>query len=75
MKAMSNTYSNIMKAAGTASVLAVCCLLTSCESRYNELPPKTDANIQYAIPYPETPTREEIDEFMQMREEYEQATY
>lgn len=75
MKAMSNIYRNMIKAAGTVSVLAACSLLSSCENRYNELPPKTDANIQYAIPYPETPSQEEIDEFRQMREEYEQATY
>ena len=51
---MSNIYRNMMKAAGTVSVLAACSLLSSCENRYNELPPKTDANIQYAIPYPAT---------------------
>ena len=54
---------------------AICSIQVSCESQYNELPPKTDATVRYALPYPETPTSDEINAFKLIREEYKEATY
>ena len=67
MKGMKNIY-KILIIAGTFLCIA------SCGEQYNPEPPKTDASLQYAIPYPETPNQDEIDALMEIREEHEKAT-
>ena len=52
---------------------AVFCTI-ACGNQYNPEPPKTDASVQYAIPYPETPDQDEIDALLKIREEHEKAT-
>ena len=66
MKAMWNIFKRIV-AAG--------CLFcaVSCGEQYNPLPPKTDASVQYALPYPETPEQSEIENILRIREEHENA--
>lgn len=58
------------------TLLAGCTILCtlSCEDQYNPEPPKTDASVQYALPYPETPDQDEIDDLLKMREEHKKAT-
>ena len=67
MKDMKNIY-KILAAA------AVMLGSAACGGEYNPEPPKTDASVQYAIPYPETPDQEEIEALLKIREEYEKAT-
>lgn len=67
MKGMKNIY-KILIIAGTILCIA------SCGKQYNPEPPKTDASVQYAIPYPVTPDQDEIDALMKIREEHEKAT-
>lgn len=67
MKGMKNIY-KILLASGVIFCAA------SCGDQYNPEPPKTDASVQYAIPYPETPDQDEIDDLMKIREEHEKAT-
>lgn len=47
--------------------------MASCGESYSPLPPKTDASVQYALPYPETPDQNEIDALKQIRSEHEDA--
>ena len=64
---MSNIYRAILK---IVSVIAAVLCTGACESQYDELPPKTDASVQYAIPSPEEPTKEEIELFKAIRSEH-----
>lgn len=75
MKAMLNICKKAAQLLPVLLLASACLLADSCEGQYDELPPKTDATIRYALPYPETPTSEEIEEFRQIRAEYEEATY
>jgi hypothetical protein len=47
---------------------------SSCGDQYNPEPPKTDKSVQYALPYPDKPSQEEIDALLKVREEHEKAT-
>ena len=67
MKVMKNIYKILLAA------WAVLCA-AACGDQYNPEPPKTDASVQYAIPYPETPNQDEIDALMEIREEHEKST-
>ncbi len=67
MKAMKNIF-KILLAVGAISVFS------QCTGEYDPLPPKTDASVQYALPYYETPDADEIDEVLAIRKEHEQAT-
>ena len=67
MKAMKNIYKILL-------IAAAVCLFTQCTEQYDPLPPKTDASVQYAIPYYETPDAEEISEVQAIRKEHELAT-
>ena len=67
MKAMKNIFRIL---AGTGFVLS----LLSCSGEYNPLPPKTDSSVQYALPYPEKPSQEELDRLQEIRIEHENAT-
>ena len=49
------------------------CIL-SCGDQYDPEPPKTDASVQYALPYPEKPSQDEIDALLKVREEHDKAT-
>jgi len=71
---MSNIYKNLMKIIAVLAAAAAASCLTSCESRYNELPPKTDASVQYAIPSPEQPSQEELEAFKALRDEHRHGT-
>ena len=51
----------------------ICCTW-SCGDQYDPEPPKTDASVQYALPYPDKPSQEEIDALLKVREEHEKAT-
>ena len=53
---------------------AVLLASNACQGEYNTLPPKTDASVQYALPYYEKPDQAEIDAVMEARKEYENAT-
>ena len=64
---MKNTYKILL-------IVAAVCLFTQCTEQYDPLPPKTDASVQYAIPYYETPGTEEINEVLAIRKEHELAT-
>lgn len=75
MKAMLNICKKAAELLPVLLLASACLLAGSCEGQYDELPPKTDTTIRYALPYPETPTSEEIEEFRQIRAEYEEATY
>lgn len=48
--------------------------LYSCGDQYDPQPPKTDASLQYALPYPDKPSQEEIDALLKVREEHENST-
>ena len=67
MKAMWNIYRIF-------AVTAVIIAASACAEEYNELPPKTDATIQYALPVPEKPDQTEIARVNQLRAEYENST-
>lgn len=67
MKDMKNIY-KILTAIGF-----ICCTW-SCGDQYDPEPPKTDASVQYALPYPDKPSQEEIDALLKVREEHEKAT-
>lgn len=47
--------------------------LYSCGDQYDPQPPKTDASLQYALPYPDKPSQEEIDALLKVREEHENS--
>ena len=66
MKAMKNIFRLL--------ILSLCAIaLTACGESYNPLPPKTDASVQYALPYPERPQQSEIDDLLKIRAEHENA--
>ena len=54
--------------------LGAICIFSQCTGQYDPLPPKTDASMQYALPYYETPDADEIAEVLAVRNEHEQAT-
>ena len=64
---MKNTYKILL-------IVAAVCLFTQCTEQYDPLPPKTDASVQYAIPYYETPDADEISKVQAIRKEHELAT-
>ena len=53
--------------------VAAAALFIQCTEQYDPLPPKTDASVQYALPYYETPGTDEIAEVLAIRKEHEQA--
>ena len=67
MKAMKNIFKILL-------AVAAAVLFTQCTEQYDPLPPKTDASVQYALPYYDTPDADEIAEVLAVRKEYEQAT-
>ena len=67
-----NTYmKNIYK---ILTAIGFICCTWSCGDQYDPEPPKTDASVQYALPYPDKPSQEEIDALLKVREEHEKAT-
>jgi hypothetical protein len=67
MKDMKNIYKILLTIIG---LMPLC----SCGDQYDPLPPKTDASLQYALPYPDKPSQEEIDALLKVREEHENST-
>ena len=67
MKAMKNICKILL-------ALVAICIFSQCSGEYDPLPPKTDASMQYALPYYETPDADEIAEVLAVRKEHEQAT-
>ena len=67
MKVMKNIFKIL-------AVIAAAVLFAQCTEQYDPLPPKTDASVQYALPYYDTPDADEIAEVLAVRKEYEQAT-
>lgn len=65
-KAMKNTCKLL-------TAVAVLMTVSACGGEYDPLPPKTDASLQYALPYPERPSQDEIDRLLELRMEYENA--
>lgn len=54
--------------------VSVFVLMTSaCGNEYDDLPPKTDASVQYALPYAEKPDQDEIAKLKEIRKEHENA--
>jgi hypothetical protein len=66
MKVMKNIYKILILA-------FVAIVAGGCTDAYDKLPPKTDASVQYALPYPEKPSQSEIDNLLQMRAEHNNA--
>lgn len=66
MKVMKNIYKILILAFVTI-------VAGGCTDAYDKLPPKTDASVQYALPYPEKPSQSEIDNLLQMRAEHNNA--
>ena len=66
MKDMKNIYKILLTIIG---LLPLC----SCRDQYDPQPPKTDASLQYALPYPDKPSQEEIDALLKVREEHENS--
>lgn len=66
MKDMKNIYKILLTIIGLMS-------LCSCGDQYDPQPPKTDASLQYALPYPDKPSQEEIDALLKVREEHENS--
>lgn len=66
MKAMKNICKLL-------TAFAVLMAVSACGGQYDPLPPKTDASLQYALPYPEKPSQDEIDRLLELRMEYENA--
>jgi hypothetical protein len=67
MKDMKNIYKILLTIIG---LMPLC----SCGDQYDPQPPKTDASLQYALPYPDKPSQEEIDALLKVREEHENST-
>ena len=55
-----------------AAVISI--IASACGEAYDSLPPKTDASVQYALPYPEKPAQDEIDNILRIRAEHDNAT-
>lgn len=66
MKDMKNIYKILLTIIGLMP-------LYSCGDQYDPQPPKTDASLQYALPYPDKPSQEEIDALLKVREEHENS--
>ena len=47
--------------------------MAACSESYSPLPPKTDASVQYALPYPDSPDQNEIDALKEIRAEHTNA--
>lgn len=66
MKDMKNIYKILLTIIG---LMPLC----SCGDQYAPQPPKTDSSLQYALPYPDKPSQEEIDALLKVREEHENS--